>query len=218
MADMTDLIDGEYWFRFPTVRIVEHLGYNLNERKVANLADISSEDLMILLNLLCVIPNDLRKNVGDEFVNIILGPMSIALKEKHIPFKDWEKVFRWEGLYIWAECEALGLIPTGSRKELYEALIKCYNKNFDKTYRVDYEWAQYIFYDILVNVLEPIFDQASTSDMDILIKKHLEENPKQAEQAKNDSKIVGFFMGKVLKEIKVDPNTLRVRILEIVNE
>jgi len=215
---MPDLIDGEYWFRFPTVKIVEHLGYNLNERKIANLADIASEDLMVLLNLLCVIPIDLRKKVGDEFVNIILGPMSIALKEKHISFKDWEKVLRWEGLYVWAECEALGLIPTGSRKSLYEDLIKCYNKNFNETYQVDYDWAQYVFYDILTPILEKIFDQASSSDMDNLIRSFVLESPKQAEQAKTDPKIVGFFMGKVLKQIKVDPNTLRKRILEIINE
>jgi Asp-tRNA(Asn)/Glu-tRNA(Gln) amidotransferase B subunit len=44
----------------------------------------------------------------------------------------------------------------------------------------------------------------------------LEANPKQAAEAKNDPKIVGWLMGQILRlsPTKLDPNTVRAAILE----
>lgn len=70
------------------------------------------------------------------------------------------------------------------------------------------------FYSILADVVESIFDEASGDELGSMVDKALADNPKQAEEAKTDPKVVGWLMGQIMRAspTKLDPNTVRAAI------
>ena len=256
------------WFAQTPYKIMDDLGFEIERMKVKNLAAFGSEDIQKLWELVSLVPEKDRREHGNEFVNFLLGPLAAELKIRNLEFGEYETVFNNFGMMTLVEAMSIGLIPAGSRKELYTKLLEGFNKshrplvavpsrnsraiaaaNFsddiifaleasemdqchnylnsetaldilDETrdwYEASEASAREVFYQILAEVVEPIFSAASSDDLVIMIKKVLAENPKQALAAKDDPKVVGWIMGAVMRAspTKLDPNTVRAEILKL---
>ncbi len=221
---------GDLWLSHSAHDIIADMGFVLERGKINNLVSFGNGSID-LWSYLALMPKEHRAKHGEEWVNFILGPLAAALKLIKLDFDGRETVLHSGGAFMLLEAMALDLVPSGSRKALYEALLSRFNTEVashtlvipEGPYRpethvmmVDEEDARLTFYTILADVLAPIFDEASADDLGDMIVKVLTENPKQATEAKDDPKVVGWIMGQVMRAspTKLDPNTVRAAIIE----
>ena len=204
-----------HWVSWSFARIVAHLGYQIDKKKLNNLEDFAGDGNIAVLYYLDLLPREHRAEYGEEFINFILGPLAAALKVRGADFDLRFRVLEACGVVLLCEAMGLGLVPKGSRKALYEALFANFNKElYSDTPSEDR--AKVLFYAILAEVLEPIFSEASGDELGVMIDKVVEANPKQAAEAKGgDQKLVGWLMGQTMKlsPTKLDPNMVRAAIL-----
>lgn len=207
---------GDMWFSRSANDIIGEMGYTLEQGKINNLVSFASGSID-LWSYLSLLPREYRTTLGDEWANFILGPLAAALKLQKLGFEDRETVIHTGGVFMLLEAMALELVPSGKRKNLYEALLARFNAEVIRHHGyISESSARLAFYTILVDVLAPIFDEASGDELGSMILKALADNPKQAAEAKDDPKIVGWLMGQVMRAspVKLDPNTVRAAILE----
>jgi hypothetical protein len=205
-----------HWFAASAFTIIEDMGYQLERGKVKNLVSFGNGSID-LWSYLALLPKEHRAQHGEEWVNFILGPLAAALKVAKLDFEGRDEVLHTGGAVVMLEAMVLDLIPSGKRKSLYEALLSRFNKEVVVHHGyVSEAAARLAFYSILVDVLAPIFDEASGDELGSMVAKVLADNPKQASEAKADPKIVGWLMGQVMRAspVKLDPNTVRAAILE----
>lgn len=204
-----------FWFADSASSIIEGMGYQLERGKVRNLVSFAGGSID-LWSYLALMPVEWRPALGDEWANFILGPLAASLKLKGLDFDGRSEIIHPGGLLMLFEAMDLDLVPPGKRKNLYEALIGRFNIEavFHHGYLSESE-ARVAFYTILIDVLAPIFDEASGDELTVMVTKALADNPKQAGEAKDDPKVVGWLMGQVMRAspTKLDPNTVRAAII-----
>lgn len=215
----------DHWFADSPTGIMSRLGFSIEPGKLKNLVSFGEGEIG-LWYFIAALPPELRSTpVADEWINFILGPLAAALKIRGWGFDSRSLLIRPGTLMVMFEAMSLGLVPPGKRKELYEALFEHYAPSSFITqpkavfgYMEEYpeEDARLAFYNILCDVLEPIFAEAGAGELTAMIIKVIEANPKQAADAKADPKLVGWLMGQVMKAspTKLDPNTVRAAIIE----
>jgi hypothetical protein len=206
-----------HWFSGSAFDLIVDMGFELERGKVKNLISFANGDIN-LWYYLSMMPKEWRAALGDEWMNFVLGPMAATLKLKGLGFSGRDEIIHPGGLMMLFEAMHLELVPPGKRKNLYEALITRFNAEavFHHGYLSEIE-ARVAFYSILTDILAPIFDEASGDELTAMIVKALADNPKQAEEAKTDPKVVGWLMGQVMRAspTKLDPNTVRAAIIEL---
>ena len=206
----------DHWASWPLNKIVARMGYQIESRKLSNLEDFAGDGNIDLIYYLGVLPEELRAEFGEEFVNFILGALAAALKLRQAGFDKRTSVLDPSCLPLLFEAMALGLVPKGSRKALYEALIANFNKELYSDTPGE-ERAAVLFYAILAEVLEPIFSEASGDELGVMIDTVFQANPSQVDAAKGgDQKIIGWIMGQIMRAspTKLDPQTVRAAILD----
>jgi hypothetical protein len=207
--------EADHWFADSPTGIMTRLSFDIEPGKIKNLISFGEGDIGFWYYL-ALLPKELRSTpVADEWINFILGPLAATLKVRGLGFSAREEVIFGGGLLVMFEAMALDLVPPGKRKALYEALIERFNLEYEANCPGE-STARAIFYDILCDVLEPIFAEAGAGELTAMIIKVIEANPKQAVDAKTDPKVVGWIMGQVLRmsPTKLDPNTVRAAIIE----
>jgi hypothetical protein len=139
------------WFAASPSEIMADLGFSTEKKKLANILDLA-EGWIELWYYLALMPRDMRAEFGEEWVNIILGPVAATLKVRGLDFGARFMVIDASGLIMLFEAMRLGMIPPGMRKPLYEALIARYNTEFfaliqtsewKDTYRLPPKWTHY---------------------------------------------------------------------------
>lgn len=204
-----------YWFTDSPTKIArDHLGLTIHPGKLRDLVDLADGDigLWYLLSL-----RDEQKHLAEEFVNLILGPMAVALKERGLGFRDWPKVLHPTGVSQWLDALNLGLLPKEIRKDFDRALVTRYNAAFDTAWAAINEFAEpsrAAFWGLVCEFTEPLFAGPSSSELEAVIDRIMAENPSQVDKARAEPKLIGWFIGQVNKNsaTKIDPNAIRTII------
>ena len=213
------LYDDPVWFSETPESIARDLGFDIERGKLNNLLSFADGEIDFWY-FLCLLPPEHRKGpIADEWVNFILGPLAATAKVRGLGFDKRQYLIDVSGIFVWFEAMALGLVPPGKRKALYEAILERYNAEFFSVVSQDIpseEAAKATFYGILADVVEPIFAEAGANELLDMVTKVLDANPQQAATAKADPKVIGWIMGQVMKAspTKLDPNTVRAAITE----
>lgn len=196
------------WFTESPVTIAnEQMGFNLDLAKIKNLVSLAGGDLG-LWYYLGLMPQEFRKEHGDEWANFILGPLAAALKANNVGFEARNRIVPPGILLMWFEAMAAGNVPKSMRKPLYDAMTR----NFVGA-SPDEASARSAMTALIDSLKLP---EADSDEVKAIVVKVLTENPTQASQAKEDPKLVGWIMGQVMRAstTKLDPNFVRGIILE----
>jgi hypothetical protein len=215
--------EGDMWFSDSPYSIIkDRLGLDIEPGKVRNLLSWAGGRSLGIFYYLSTVADGQGAEITNEIANFILGPLAGSMKERDIGYVKRSTVLHETALIELGRAMALNLVPSSARKELYPLLIKRYNTEFFELLAVTMgtveEAARLAFYNILAEVLEPIFSQAGGDEINAMIKAVLDANPTQAALvAAKDQKVIGWAMGQVMnaaKPTKLDPATVRAAILK----
>lgn len=222
-----------FWFtKSPEQITKEHLGLDIHPGKLRDLADLADGDigLWYLLSL-----NEDQRDLADDLVNLLLGPLAVAMKDRGLGFRDRHAVISPTGIVLWLEALQLGLIPKQIRKDFDAALVARFNSEVAEmnrllrdhaaatapdfpveavmmaVYRDWFEPTRYVFYRLLTEFTEPLFEGPSNSELEAIIDRIMADNPTQVEKARAEPKLIGWFIGQVNKvaTTKLDPAVVR---------
>ena len=201
-----------HWFANSPGLVASYMGFDIAPLKLRDLLSLADGDINVWY-LLAMLPSEHREQWGDEWLNFILGPLAVGIKAAGVGFAQREHVFSASGCHMLLEAMVAGQVTSAVKKDLYEALIARFNNEWWQSEDRGEEAARAIFSGILKDVTPPEIDMGV---LHAAIDKVKAENPVQAEKAKDDPKLVGWFMGQVMRAMatKLDPNVVRAAILE----
>lgn len=201
-----------HWFAERASRLAADLGFRVSPLKLRDLLSLAEGDID-LWSFLSLLPFEHRAQYGDEWLNFILGPLAVGMKASGVGFSQREHVLVAQGCMMFLEALVADKVTSAIRKDLYEALIARFNNEWWQSADKGEDTARAIFSAILKDVAPPEIDMGALGE---LIVEVIADNPEQALKAKDDPKLVGWFMGQIMRKMatKIDPNVVRAAILE----
>ena len=116
---------------------------------------------------------------NEECLKWLLGPIAVELKKSNISLKQLMKPYE---LNIFVEYLLSNKFDKTFAKEIFNEYLT--NRNLD---------------DIIKN---PKFKTVDSSEIDLVISKVIEDNPKEVEKARNDPKMINWLVGQAMKTLK----------------
>jgi hypothetical protein len=207
------------WFRESPSEIVQDwLGLDMHPGKLSDFQDFTGVrlDAWYFLGILTRCPQH-----TDEFMNFVLGPFASKLKAMGLGFDERNRAFNIHGFMMLLEAFDIDCIPSGVKREFYETLLNRFNDEWARESMAgDLDGgesaARVVFFSILADVIEPTLSGPSTSEIATIVDTIMAANPDKVALARDDQRIVGWFIGQVNKasETKLDAHTVRNLILE----
>lgn len=198
---------------------------NFNQSKFNDGKHVSGRDL--IFNFFSIPDKSVRAEIGDELLNFIIGPCAERYKVNN-DLKLFTDLVKFPLLYTLVEVLSLGLLPTSARKDFYPKFLDLGDTFSPEIPNIemgplglvvnpDPLWeARTQVFGLLAEVCAPIFDEAGSGEIAEIARKIIADNPAQADKAREDQKLVGWFMGQVMKQLKTktDPNAVRAVVIE----
>ena len=183
-------------WEFPTPKLLINKGFKTTENRLKEYFDVFESDLELGIYYLYACCSDFKEHT-DEFLKLMLGSVLKYINDNNIPINEIYRVISPTDLQRFYFCQLAEMFSSNDGKKIIIRIIK--KEQLDI-------------------ILKDYNNKISIDDIQFLLNKLFEQNPKQVNKAKKNIKLRNWFVGQIMKETKgqSDPEVIKNLINKII--